>query len=115
MAVRTIPDDLYVGWVRILTGSRFGHRIPIDAKDKRPKERFIGSYPNGLDMFFPFEKHVQPLHGSIVHLPQNNSYTFARIEPTSYQDGSTVGMGQVELQSNVVGSFGSRIWAMVIE
>ena len=75
LAVRTIPDDLYVGWVRILTGSRFGHRIPIDAKDKRPKERFIGSYPNGLDMFFPFEEHVQPLHGSIVHLPQNNSYT----------------------------------------
>lgn len=75
LAVRTIPDDLYVGWVRILSGSRFGHRIPIDAKDKRPKERFIGSYPNGLDMFFPFEEQVQPLHGSIVHLPHNNTYT----------------------------------------
>lgn len=75
LAVRTIPNDLYVGWVRILSGSRFGHRIPIDAKNNRPKERFVGSYPNGLDMFFPFEEQVQPLHGSIVHLPQDGTYT----------------------------------------
>ena len=38
LAARTIPDDLYVGWVRVLHGDRVGHRIPIDAKD-RPGHR----------------------------------------------------------------------------
>jgi len=75
LATRTIPDDLYVGWIRVLSGQRFGHRIPIDAKEKRPKERFVGAYPNGLDLFFPVEEAVQPLHASIVHNPVGNTYT----------------------------------------
>ena len=27
----SIPDDLYAGWLRILSAQRFGHRVPIDA------------------------------------------------------------------------------------
>ncbi len=75
LATRSVPDDLYVGWIRVLSGGRFGHRIPIDAKDNRPKERFVGAYPNGLDLFFPVEDSVQPLHASIVHEPNQNVYT----------------------------------------
>ena len=75
LSTRTIPDDLYVGWIRVLKGARFGHRIPIDAKEDKPKERFIGAYPNGLDLFFPVEEMVQPLHASIVHEPHQNRYT----------------------------------------
>lgn len=74
-ATRSIPDDLYVGWIRVLSGNRFGHRIPIDAKEKLPKERFVGAYPNGLDLFFPVESFVQPLHASVVHNPTKNTYT----------------------------------------
>jgi hypothetical protein len=75
LATRSIPDDLYVGWIRVLKGSRFGHRIPIDAKESKPKERFVGAYPNGLDLFFQVEEGVQPLHASIVHSPSENQYT----------------------------------------
>ena len=75
LATRTIPDDLYVGWIRVLKGARFGHRIPIDAKNNKPKERFVGAYPNGLDLFFQVEEGVQPLHASIVHDPHQNQYT----------------------------------------
>ena len=76
LSTRTIPDDLYVGWIRVLKGARFGHRIPIDAKEDKPKERFIGAYPNGLDLFFPVEETVQPLHASIVHEPDEESIRF---------------------------------------
>lgn len=74
LAARSIPDDLYVGWIRIVAGSRFGHRIPIDAKQRLVKERFLGSYPNGLDMYIPPTEQVQELHTSIVHNPHNDTY-----------------------------------------
>ena len=61
----TIPNELYAGWLRILSPQRFGHRVPIDAGDGAPKERFVGHYPNGLDLFLPFELGVQELHISI--------------------------------------------------
>ena len=73
-AVRSIPPDLYVGWVRILNGSRFAHRIPIASSTQEPKERFLGSYPNGLDMYFPYNENVQELHVSIVHSPADGAY-----------------------------------------
>ena len=56
---------LYAGWIRVLSGYRFGHRVPIDGGDGLPKERFVGHYPNGLDMFLPVEQGVQELHMSV--------------------------------------------------
>ena len=52
-----IPDRLYAGWLRVLSFVRFGHRVPIDAKGS-PKERFIGHYPNGLDLYLPPDQGV---------------------------------------------------------
>ena len=69
----TIPDELYAGWLRILSSQRFGHRVPIDAGDGAPKERFVGHYPNGLDLFLPFELGVQELHISI-HKNQDQEF-----------------------------------------
>ena len=70
-----IPSTLYVGWLRVLSGGRFGHRIPIDARDKENKERFVGHYPNGLDMYLPQGEGVRELHASVLHLPVDNQYT----------------------------------------
>jgi hypothetical protein len=58
-----IPDSLYAGWLRVLSGSRFGRRIPIDAEG--PKERFVGHFPRGADLWLPVEEGVQELHVSI--------------------------------------------------
>ena len=62
----SIPDELYVGWLRVLTPRRFGRRIPIDAPDRTPKERFVGHFPRGLDLFLPVEDGVQELHLSVT-------------------------------------------------
>lgn len=74
-----IPDGLYAGWVRVLTSYRFGHRIPIDALEPALKERFIGSYPRGLDLRMgPFDdRHadaVRKLHVSVV-VSEEQRYT----------------------------------------
>lgn len=61
-----IPDELYAGWVRVLSGHRFGHRIPIDAPDRAPKERFIGHFPRGLDLWLPVEGGAMELHASFA-------------------------------------------------
>ena len=61
----SIPISLYAGWIRVLSGYRFGHRVPIDGGDGLPKERFVGHYPNGLDLFLPVEQGVQELHMSV--------------------------------------------------
>ncbi len=58
-----LPDGLYAGWLRVLSGSRFGRRIPIDAAG--PKERFVGHFPRGVDLWLPVEEGVQELHLSI--------------------------------------------------
>lgn len=61
-----IPDSLYAGWLRVLTPTRFGRRIPVDAPDSGPKERFIGHFPRGLDLFLPVEEGVTELHASVA-------------------------------------------------
>ncbi len=58
----TIPDSLYAGWIRVLSPTRFGYRVPIDAKPGMAKERFIGSYTNGLDIYLPPQEGVMELH-----------------------------------------------------
>jgi hypothetical protein len=61
-----IPDELYAGWLRVLSPGRYGRRIPIDAPAGGPKERFIGHFPRGLDLFLPVENGVLELHLSIA-------------------------------------------------
>lgn len=61
-----IPDQLYAGWLRVMSGSRYGRRIPIDARDGRARERFIGHFPRGLDLFLPLEEGVLEMHLSVL-------------------------------------------------
>lgn len=61
-----VPDDLYAGWLRVLTTTRNGRRIPIDAVDGAPRERFVGHFPRGLDLFLPMEEGVLELHVSVL-------------------------------------------------
>jgi hypothetical protein len=61
-----IPDSLYAGWLRIVSESRHGRRIPIDGADGGPRERFLGHFPRGLDVFLPAEDGVMELHISIM-------------------------------------------------
>ena len=59
-----VPDDLYAGWIRVISHHRFGHRIPIDPGATEPRERFVGHYPNGLDLYLPPESSAMELHTS---------------------------------------------------
>lgn len=68
-----IPDVLYAGWLRVLSHERFGTRVPIDAKEGQAKERFIGNYPNGLDLNLPYKSGVMELHISVFVDP-NQKY-----------------------------------------
>lgn len=61
-----IPDDLYAGWMRVLSAERYGLRIPVPRVDGSPAERFVGHFPRGLDLFLPGEQGVAELHLSVV-------------------------------------------------
>ncbi len=61
-----VPDELYAGWLRVLTETRHGRRIPIDAPDGLPRERFVGHFPRGLDLFLPADDGVLELHISVL-------------------------------------------------
>lgn len=61
-----IPDELYSGWLRVLSYRRYGHRIPIDAAELGPKERFVGHFPRGLDLFLGVDDGVMEMHISVA-------------------------------------------------
>ncbi|MFT4978993.1 MAG: hypothetical protein ACI8S6_004903 [Myxococcota bacterium] len=61
-----IPDDLYAGWLRVVSYSRYGFRVPIDASELGPKERFVGHFPRGLDLFLPASDGVMEMHISVA-------------------------------------------------
>jgi hypothetical protein len=61
-----VPESLYAGWLRVVTETRHGRRIPIDGKDGLPRERFVGHYPRGLDLFLPAPEGVLELHLSVL-------------------------------------------------
>ncbi len=61
-----IPDELYNGWLRVLTPHRYSLRIPIDALDRRPKERFVGHFPRGLDLWLRNQDGCAELHISVA-------------------------------------------------
>jgi hypothetical protein len=66
MLVWPIPDDLYVGWIRVLSAERYGQRIPVPHPDGSPSERFLGHFPRGLDLYLPAEQAVAELHVSFI-------------------------------------------------
>ena len=41
-------------------------RIPVDAEDGAPTERFVGHFTRGLDLFLPGEDGVMEMHLSVV-------------------------------------------------
>ena len=61
-----IPDELYAGWIRVCSPNRQSVRIPVDAPDGGPRERFVGHFPRGLDLFLPPEDGVQELHIAVA-------------------------------------------------
>lgn len=61
-----IPDNLYAGWIRVVSEARHGRRIPIDGLDGGVRERFFGHFPRGLDLFLPAEDGVMELHVSVM-------------------------------------------------
>ena len=78
-----IPTSLYAGWLRVLSTSRYGRRIPIDAPisagtpaasadgESAPAashgtERFVGHFPRGLDLWLDAGEGVQEIHLSIA-------------------------------------------------
>ncbi len=61
-----IPDNLYAGWIRVVSETRHGRRIPVDGLDGGARERFLGHFPRGLDLFLPAEDGVMELHISVM-------------------------------------------------
>jgi len=78
-----IPDDLYAGWMRVLSSERYGLRIPIPHADGSPAERFVGHFPRGLDMYLPADQAVAELHISFI-VDGNSRYAVRglSIQPT---------------------------------
>jgi hypothetical protein len=73
LLVWPIPEDLYAGWIRVLSYERYGLRIPVPHSDGSPAERFVGHFPRGLDLYLPAERGVAELHVSFVLT--NDRYT----------------------------------------
>lgn len=82
LLVWPIPEDLYAGWIRVLSYERYGLRIPVPHIDGSPAERFVGHFPRGLDLYLPAERGVAELHVSFVR--SNDRYTVRglSIQPT---------------------------------
>lgn len=66
LLVWPMPEDLYAGWIRVLSYERYGLRIPVPHADGTPAERFVGHFPRGLDLYLPAERGVAELHVSFV-------------------------------------------------
>lgn len=78
-----IPDELYAGWIRVLSPERHGLRIPIPRADGSPAERFVGHFPRGLDLWLPADRGVAELHASFV-VDEHHRYTVRglSVQPT---------------------------------
>ena len=61
-----IPNELYAGWLRVMSWNRYSRRIPVDAGTGVPSERFVGHFTRGLDLFLPVEDGVMEMHLSVV-------------------------------------------------
>jgi hypothetical protein len=78
-----VPDDLYAGWVRVLSAERYGLRIPVNHPTGGSSERFVGHFPRGLDLYLPAERGVAELHTSfVVSSDQAYSVRGLSVQPT---------------------------------
>lgn len=78
-----LPDELYAGWLRVMSWNRHSRRIPIDAMDGAPSERFVGHFTRGLDLFLPAEDQVLEMHLSVaVDEEQRYSARGLSLQPT---------------------------------
>ena len=87
-----VPSSLYSGWVRVLSGSRFGWRVRVDSENETSSELVVGHYPLGLDMWLPANEGVRELHLSVANT----------------DDGRYVGRG-MSLYPTVVSRFLERV------
>ena len=60
-----VPGHLYSGWIRVLSGSRFGVRVRVDG-DGGASELVAGHYPRGMDLWLPAEEGVREMHLSVA-------------------------------------------------
>jgi hypothetical protein len=82
LLVWAIPDDLYAGWVRVLSYERYGLRIPVPHTDGSAAERFVGHFPRGLDLYLPADRAVAELHVSFVKTDDRYTVRGLTIQPT---------------------------------
>jgi hypothetical protein len=68
-----VPDSLYAGWIRVLSPHDFARRVPVDGQDGEPRERFVGHWPIGLDMYQPLDGGVYEMHISVA-VDRNQRY-----------------------------------------
>ncbi len=69
-----VPDELYAGWIRVLSAERYGLRVPVFEPDQAPAERFVGHFPRGLDLYLPADRGVAEMHVSFVR-DEDGRYT----------------------------------------
>ena len=78
-----LPDELYAGWLRVMSWNRHTRRIPIDALDGAPSERFVGHFTRGLDLYLPADDEVMEMHVSVaVDAQQRYSARGLSLQPT---------------------------------
>ena len=78
-----LPDELYAGWLRVMSRTRHSRRIPIDSLDGEPSERFVGHFTRGLDLFLPADDEVMEMHLSVaVDEEQRYSARGLSLQPT---------------------------------
>jgi hypothetical protein len=61
-----VPRRLYAGWLRVLSGSRFGWRVRVDGETDGSSEIVVGHYSRGLNLWLPSEEGVRELHLSVA-------------------------------------------------
>ncbi len=69
-----VPLRAFQGWLRVRVGTRAGWRVPLDAMSVVRSERFVGSFPVGMDVHLPASEGVAPVHASVRAAPDG---TFA--------------------------------------
>jgi hypothetical protein len=78
-----VPDDLYAGWLRVLSWNRYSRRIPVDALNGEPNERFVGHFTRGLDLFLGADDGVAEMHVSVaVDVKQRYAVRGLSLAPT---------------------------------
>ena len=64
-----LPETAWRPWVLVRVGARPGWRVPLDPFDTALQERFVGSFPSGMDVHLPAVDGVDALHVSVLARP----------------------------------------------